>query len=267
MKLINWAIFAALNLFGVLLFSWPLFISSANPFLKNLTNATWLAALLGFAAILILGMQISERLLDSKSVAIVAVLVGLISALRLLGAGAIGLEPMWFLLILAARVFDIRLGWSIAMLSMLVSAFMTGGIGPWLPFQVFAAGWIALGVKLIPKSLSGKSELVLLSIYGVLSSLFFGAMMDLQLWPWLLGTQTQLSFIPGASLEDNLSRFVLFHSATALAWDIPRALLTSILILISGKAILASLIRAQFRLSAVSQWRIANERAKVEKVA
>lgn len=267
MRLIRQLVFIALNLFGFILFTWPLVLPVETSLLENLASATWLAALLGIAAILILGMQISDRLLDSKSIAIAAVLVGLISALRLLGAGAIGLEPMWFLLILAARALDAQLGWSIAMLSMLVSAFLTGGIGPWLPFQIFAAGWIALGVKVIPNSIRGRFELLLLAGYAALASLFFGVLMDLQLWPWLFGTQTQLSFIPGGSLTENLSRFLLFHLATALSWDLPRAILTATLILISGRAILTSLRRAQFRLSAVSQWRIANERAAAEKVA
>ena len=41
--------------------------------------------------------------------------------------------------------------------------------------------------------------------------------------------------------------FVIFHFATALAWDIPRAIFTLILILIFGKPILNAIRRAMQR--------------------
>jgi len=49
---------------------------------------------------------------------------------------------MWFVLILSARVFGPSFGFLLGALSMFLSALITGGFGPWLAYQSFAAGWI-----------------------------------------------------------------------------------------------------------------------------
>ncbi|MFM8384979.1 MAG: hypothetical protein ACKN96_08415, partial [Actinomycetota bacterium] len=95
MRLASSSLFTLINLFGLFLFTWPLFLNTESLGLANLNQATWLAALFGIIAVAIITLQINAKLLDSKIVAIVAVLVALISALRLLGAGAVGIEPMW----------------------------------------------------------------------------------------------------------------------------------------------------------------------------
>ena len=71
--------------------------------------------------------------------------------------------------------------------------------------------------------------------------------MDLQFWPWALGSQTQLSFQPGASIGENVSNFFAFHFLTAMAWDLPRAVFTSVLILIAGRSVLSALRRTYSR--------------------
>lgn len=243
-------IFALLNLAGLVLFSWPLLLDVETIWLANLTQATWLAAIIALFALAAIALQINARLLDSKIVAIVGLLVALIAALRLLGAGAVGIEPMWFLLILASRALGAEIGYIIAILAMTVSAILTGALGPWLPFQVFAAGWIALGAAMVPKFANFNLERVALALYGVFAALVFGLLMDLQLWPWLLGTDTQLSFQNGAAPIENLGRFITFHLATALAWDLPRAIITASLILLTAKPVLVSLRRVRSRLSA-----------------
>lgn len=40
--------------------------------------------------------------------------------------------------------------------------------------------------------------------------------MDLSFWPWTLGQGSQLSFVPGASVAENLSSWVTFNVATSL---------------------------------------------------
>ncbi|MGA0069961.1 MAG: hypothetical protein ACO3HP_01500 [Candidatus Nanopelagicaceae bacterium] len=263
---IGWIIsFASVNLVGVFLFTWPIFLDTRSFGFRELSQATWLAVVLALIAVLIISLQVNAKLLDSKTVAIVALLVALISALRLLGAGAIGIEPMWFLIILAARALGSSLGFVIALLSILVSALITGGIGPWLPFQALAAGWIAIGVGLIPRSFNFKLERALLMAYGAIAALFFGLLMDLQLWPWLLGSDTQLSYQPGAPVAENLSRFLTFHFATALSWDIPRAIVTSTLIFVTARPVLGAFRRAKLRLDSVADWRVANARATEQK--
>lgn len=251
--------------FGAIAFSWPLYIPSekisgiSQTFL-NPTSAKWFSVLIAFAAIALVAIEINRGILDSKSVALLGVLTALVAALRLIGAGAIGVEPIWFLIILAARVFGARFGFTLGALSLGLSAFLTGGIGPWLPFQMMAAAWIGAGTGILPKRFRGKPEIFLLVIYAIIAAEFFGAAMDLQLWPWVTGSDSQLSFIPGAAVFQNLKRFLIFHFATAMAWDIPRAIFTSALIVVSAKPVLGSLRRANLKLNPIS-------RARVEKVA
>jgi energy-coupling factor transport system substrate-specific component len=71
--------------------------------------------------------------------------------------------------------------------------------------------------------------------------------MDLQFWPWVLGSSTQLSYIPGGALSENFSRFITFHFASSMAWDIPRAILTSVLIAMTATPFLRALRRAYFK--------------------
>jgi energy-coupling factor transport system substrate-specific component len=87
----------------------------------------------------------------------------------------------------------------------------------------------------------------MLMLVAIVAGLSFGFLMDLQLWPWLLGTDTTISFVPGAAVAENLSRFITFHFLTAMAWDIPRSILTAALIAITGAPILNALRRAQRR--------------------
>lgn len=254
-------IVASVSAIGVFLFTWPLYLNTEEFGFTEFTQATWLSIPIALLAVLILFLSINSRLLDSKTVALVSVLVGLISALRLLGAGAVGIEPIWFLIILSARALGAQLGFVIAVLAISVSALISGGIGPWLPFQILAAGWIALGVGLIPSLRNFQLERIALASYGLLASFAFGLLMDLQLWPWILGSDTQLSYQPGASVIENSSRFITFHFATALSWDLPRAILTFSLILITAKPILFALKRARYRLDSVAHWREFNAHA------
>lgn len=234
------AVLCALALAG---FLWPFCVSTYSAGDK----ASWFFLLAAPLTIVALVYSINLNPLDSKTIAILAVLTAVIAAFRPLGAGAIGIEPMWFILILSSRVFGAYFGFILGATSMLLSAVLTGGIGPWLSYQVFAAAGVGIGVALIPQSLRGRSEIVALFIYALISSELFGIAMDLQFWPWSLGRGTQLSYLPGAPLSTNVTHFIAYHFTASMAWDIPRAIFTSILILISAPAVLNTLRRAHVK--------------------
>lgn len=234
-------ILATLIALSCLGFTWPFIVSNSNLAEKS----SWFFLASAPVALLLILVLTTQEELGSKNIAFLGVLTALIAALRPLGIGAIGIEPMWFALILASRAMGPSFGFLLGCLSMTLSAFLTGGIGPWLAYQVFAAALIGWGTGIIPKNLRGKGELILLALYGVIASELFGIAMDLQFWPWALGSGTELSYIPGASIGDNLANFFAYHFLSSLAWDIPRAILTGTLILISGRAILGALRRAR----------------------
>jgi energy-coupling factor transport system substrate-specific component len=229
------------SIFATAGFTWPFFA----PDMESARFAQfffWIAMPLAFVLLL---TQLSDRSLDAKSVALLGMLAALLAALRPLGAGAVGLEPMWFLLILSARVFGSAFGFLLGALGMLASALFTGGIGPWLTYQIFAAAVIGLFAGSIAKDLRGWREQILLLAIAIISAFGYGLLMDLQFWPWALGGNTQLSFIPGGELQENLQRFVTFHFLSSMAWDIPRAVLTGALVFSTGPAVLAALRRTK----------------------
>jgi energy-coupling factor transport system substrate-specific component len=230
------------SLFSAAGFLWPFFFVGDN--LPQTQLFFWGAVAFSF---LVVVLQISSQQLDAKSVALLGVLSALIAALRPLGAGAVGIEPMWFVLILSARVFGASFGFLLGMISMFVSALMTGGVGPWLGYQVFAAAWIGLLAGSLRKKTRGGYEIVMLMCFSIFASGLFGILMDLQFWPWALGANTQLSYLPNGDLSENLTRFITFHFATAMAWDVPRAIFTSTLIAFTGGAVLSALRRTHTR--------------------
>lgn len=86
-------------------FLWPFFYVGQN--LPQTQLFFWCAVAFSFVVVV---LQVSSQQLDAKSVALLGVLSALIAALRPLGAGAVGIEPMWFVLILSARVFGPSFG-------------------------------------------------------------------------------------------------------------------------------------------------------------
>jgi len=252
----NSSVLLIASLFSISGFVWPFFYAGND--LPRTQFFFWVAIVVAFILVII---EISSARLDAKSVALLGVLAALISALRPLGAGAVGIEPMWFVLILSARVFGSSFGFLLGIISMFASALLTGGLGPWLGYQIFAAAWIGMAAGLLPKRVSGKSEIAMLLAFGVLAAATFGILMDLQFWPWALGSNTQLSYIPGGAISENLSRFITFHFASAMAWDIPRAIFTSVLIGFTGPSVLSALRRTYTR-AAFSTPVVFSERAK-----
>ena len=238
----NASVLSLASLLSIAGFTWPFFYAGED--LPQTQIFFWLAIVV---AVILVMVEISSARLDAKSVALLGVLAALISALRPLGAGAVGIEPMWFVLILSARVFGASFGFLLGIISMFASALLTGGVGPWLGYQMFAAAWIGLAAGLLPKKVRGRNEIAMLLAFGVFAAGAFGILMDLQFWPWALGSNTQLSYIPGGSIAENLSRFITFHFASAMAWDMPRAIFTSVLIAFTGPSVLSALRRTYTR--------------------
>jgi energy-coupling factor transport system substrate-specific component len=192
----------------------------------------------------------SEGGIDSKALAMLGVLSAINAALRPLGAGIAGIETVFFLLVLAGRVFGPGFGFVLGCTSLFASGLLTAGVGPWLPFQMVASAWIGLGAGLLPRGVRGRREIAMLVAYGVVAAYGFGMLMNLWSWPYTIGAGTDLSFVAGAPLLSNLHRFVIFTLTTsALGWDTGRAITNGVAIVVLGPAVLATLRRAARRAS------------------
>jgi energy-coupling factor transport system substrate-specific component len=238
---------ATASALGVVSFGWPLLVhaqSGANT--AHSADAPWIfMALLPLLLAIVLG-EIAEGSLDAKAIALLGILAACGAALRVPSPGVAGFEPVFFLLILSGRVLGRGFGFVLGALTLFVSALITGGVGPWLPFQMFAAAWMGFGAGCLPRA-SGKRELALLAGYTAVACLLYGALTNLWFWPFGAGTATTFSYVAGGDVLENLHRFVFFDLTTSLGFDIPRAITNGVLVLALGRPVLAALRRASRR--------------------
>lgn len=227
---------------GLLGFAWPLLAAPGSSAVAHSGDAAILFALVTPLLLVVVLAQVSDGGMDAKSIAMLGVLSAVICALRPLGGGAVGIEPIWAILILGGRALGPGFGFALGSISMFASALLTGGVGPWLPFQMLAAAWVGLGAGLLPR-MSGRREIVMLAGYAALACLAYGFLMNLWFWPFSTGLPEQLAFVPGAPLADNLTAWLRFCVVTSLGYDIPRAILAVVLILIAGQPVLHALRR------------------------
>jgi energy-coupling factor transport system substrate-specific component len=232
------------SLGGLAAFLWPLLVQPGA--VLESTSAPLVFALLLPVLLAIVLAEMSEGGMDTKSLAMLGVLSAIGAALRPLGAGTAGVETVFVVLVLGGRVFGPGFGFVLGATTMFSSALLTGGVGPWLPFQMLGAAWVGLGAGALPRA-RGRAELALLSAYAAVSALLYGVLLNLSFWPFALGEHTQLSFDASRGLLSNLHSFALFTAATSLGWDVGRALTTIALVLLAGPAVLAALRRAARR--------------------
>lgn len=248
---------ALVTVVGVVSFTWPFFVDSEATLARG-NDAPWLFPVLVALLATVLLAQISRGGMDAKAVATLGVLAAMGGALRVLSAGTAGLEPMFFLIVLGGRVLGRAGGFMLGALAIVAGGFLTGGIGPWTPFQMLAAGWVGLGPALLPQW-RGRAERVMLAIYGVVAGLLYGAVMNLWFWPFL-GTSAPA----GAGFEvadpfwTQVAHYGVFYGLTSLGWDLPRGLLTGVLVLVASRPVLLTLRRAVRRAAFGATPRFAN---------
>ncbi|MGW0363290.1 ECF transporter S component [Streptomyces sp. NPDC002990] len=233
------------TLIGIAAFGWPL-LADRQSGLAHSQDAPWLFAALLPLLVAVVVATIADNGMEAKAVAMLGVLAAVGAALRPLGAGTAGLEPMFFLMVLSGRVLGPGFGFVLGSVTMFASALLTGGVGPWMPFQMLAMGWFALGAGLLPGPgrIRGRAELLMLAAYGFVGSFAYGTIMNLQGWVILQGMGQGVSFHPGEPVSANLARFLAYCLATSLGWDLGRAALTVVTTLALGSTLLKALRRA-----------------------
>lgn len=235
---------------GMMMLCWPLLLRA--PENARVDPPFLFLALLPLVIVVVLA-EFSEGGMDARVLAVLGVLSAVNAVLRGLGAGTAGIELVFFLLILAGRVFGPGFGFVLGCTSLFASALMTAGVGPWLPFQMLLSAWIGMGAGLLPRRLTGRAEIAALVAYGIVAAYAFGILMNLSSWPFTLGIvvpghEGTLSYVAGAPLAENLERFAVYTLLTSTAsWDTGRAITTSIALVVLGPAILTTLRRASRR--------------------
>lgn len=243
------------SLAGLAMFVWPLLVRVDSASTGHGADAPFVFMAVLPVVILVVLAELSEGGMDAKALAVLGVLAAVDAALRPLGAGVAGIETVFFLLVLAGRVFGAGFGFVLGCVSMFASALLTGGVGPWLPFQMMCSAWIGMGAGLLPRRVTGRWEIVLLAGYGIVVAYGFGFLMNLWFWPFAVGIDAPgvsggIAYVPGDPLWENLHRFVTYTLLTStFGWDTGRAIANTVALVLLGPTVLATLRRASRRAS------------------
>lgn len=234
----------AANVAALAAFTWPL-AASALPEQAH-AAVPFIALALAPVAVLVVFAALDGSVRSAHTLALLAVLAAVGAAIRIAGTGVGGVEALFVLLILAGRAYGARFGLLLGAAAVGLSALVWGGVGPWLPFQMFACAWVGAAAGLLPRSIRGRGEIALLCLYGVAASYLFGLLMNLWFWPFAVGSGTGISYVPGGSLAENLGSFLVYSLLTSTAgWDTLRAVTTVLGLIVVGRPILAALRRAK----------------------
>ena len=217
-------------------------------------SALMLTLLVGLCLAVLL-LEVQGQGVSTKTVALLGVLVAINATLRFAEAavpGPGGFSPIFPLIVLGGYVLGARFGFLLGVLTLLVSAILTGGVGPWLPYQMFTAGWVGLSAPLcrpLVRRLGGpgsKGEVAVLAIFGGYWGLLYGAIMNIWFWPFAVGP-AQMYWQPGVGLVETVQRYLVFYAVTSLVWDIARMVGNMLLIGLGAAAVLRVLRRFQLR--------------------
>lgn len=195
----------------------------------------------------------------SRSVALLGVLVAVDATLRLVPS-ILGASAIFLLIILVGAVFGAAMGFQMGALTLLFSALITGGIGPWLPFQMLGAGWVGLTAGWLPSGRPMWRRIAAIAVFGAFWGFLFGALMNLWFWPFAapgVETDAGLYWSPGLGPAETVARFARFYLVTSLGFDLARAVGNLVLVLVFGGPILRLLERYRSRFA----WQPWTERA------
>ena len=236
------------SLAGLLLFSWP-FLGSGLPASTPAWTLT-LACVVGLFLV-----EAGTRQLDSRAAALLAAIAAIDTALRLAVIEGIGgFSPIYFLVLCAGYVFGTSFGFLAGALSILVSALAGGGMGPWVPYQVFAVGWVGVAAGLAGhcsrgSRVPGWRDVLVLATVGAVMGWVVGALLDIADWVPVYRGNPSMGWLPGMDTATSLMHFARFYLLTSLAYDTFRAVGNVLMVVALGAPVIAALARLRARLT------------------
>ncbi|MGC8782104.1 MAG: ECF transporter S component, partial [Anaerolineae bacterium] len=238
------------SLVGLVAFLYPFFLPqrAASGALAHANDAPLIFVVVLVLCLATVFASLTGQQMTSKLVALLGILTALSAVLRTI-PGPAGFNAIFFLPILAGYCYGAVFGFQLGVFSLLVSALMGGGIGPWLPYQMLATGWVGMLSGFLPRlARNPRLEALMLAAWGALLGLLFGAIMNIWFWPFLAGgaafspTPDGL-WRPGMDVWASLRAYLTFYLATSLWWDVWRAGGNALLLLLFGGAVLRVLRR------------------------
>jgi energy-coupling factor transport system substrate-specific component len=242
-------VLVAASVAGLMMLVWPLLVR--RPAGETMGPPFVFLLLLPVVIVVVL-TEVTEGGVDPRVLAVLGVLSAITAVLRGVSPGTGGVELVFFVLILAGRVFGPGFGFVLGCTALFTSALLTGGVGPWLPYQMLCSAWVGMGAGFLPRRVTGRAEILMLASYGVVAAYAYGLLLNLSSWPFVLGIavpgHTGLAFVPGDPLVANLHRFLVYTLLTSTgSFDTGRAITNAAAIVLLGPAVLASLRRTARR--------------------
>jgi energy-coupling factor transport system substrate-specific component len=253
-------VLAVASFVGIAAFLYPFILPSlsrGDDSRAHATDAPYLFAIVTVLCLLAIAVELDgsgiggEGRSASKSVALLGVLVATDATLRM-APSFLGGSPIFLLVILVGTVFGSGFGFQMGALTMLVSAFLTGGVGPWLPYQMFGVGWVGLTAGWLPRPARLRRRLILIALFGAFWGWLYGAILNLWSWPFAapgLETDAGLYWTPDLGLVESLRHYWRFYVVTSLWYDAFRAAGNALLVLALGGPVLRVLERFRLRFS------------------
>jgi len=246
--------FVSLNLLGLAAYLHPFIASGVTDpdsrWFAHSTDAPLVFAGVAALCMVLLIAEMTSGGLNSKSLAALGVLSAFAAVLRTITLPA-GANLYFFLVIIGSYAFGARLGFLLGALSFFLSAVVTGGIGPWLPFQMFASAWMGMSAGLlrpvaVRAGMGTRAEVALLVLFGIGWGLLFGAITNLWSWPFWAGGP-DITYEPGLGVQETLRRYWNFYLLTSFGWDLLRCLCNALVIGFLGAPLLRALLRFRAR--------------------
>ncbi len=205
-------------------------------------------ALIGISLVALL-LEVQGQTANAKIIAALGVLVAITSVLRFIETavpGIGGFSPIFVPIILAGYVFGARFGFLMGTLSILTSALLTAGVGPWLPYQMFVTGWVGVTAGLLPHPKSDAQKIAILAGFSFIWGFLYGAILNLYFWPYV-ASEALLGISEAGGLADTLTSYGAFYMTTSFVWDLARSIGNIVLILAVGVPVIRALTRFRDR--------------------
>jgi energy-coupling factor transport system substrate-specific component len=242
-------VYALMVVLGLAAFLYPFWVpSDALPSQAHSGDAPLVAAAAGALVVAAVALEVRRGTMNGATIAVLGVLSAFAGLLRLVDLPGNN-AGMLFVVVLAGAAFGPRFGLLLGMCTMAVSAVITGGVGPWLPFQMLTLAWMGGAAGFVGRAtvrLTPQLEVLVLALYGWAWGFIYGAIMNLWFWPFQRGGA--LSWSPGLGVGETFRRYWSFYVATSFGWDAATALFNAALILVTGVAVLRTLRRFAHRL-------------------
>jgi energy-coupling factor transport system substrate-specific component len=236
------------NLIGLAAFLWPFLLPAAvGGRAAHSIDAPFIAGALLVCLGTLLFLELGRGGMGPKAVALIGVLGAAMVALRLPGFVG-GFSPMFTVVLVAGNAFGPGFGFVLGAVGTFASGMFVGGLGPWLPFQMVAVGWVAMGAGMLVRKRGWALRVGALAAYGFGAAFAFGAVMNLWFWPFGAGG-SDIGWAPELGAVENLGRYLTFYATTSFGWDVFGAVGNAAAVVLLGRPLLAALDRSARRMN------------------